>query len=85
MRVIGGYPNNQIGAEWSQKLGADWSVRAAFTRLNMLFGGIPATTGGEAAWRPRGGPWEAHAGWYHHRIFGVSTREVWTAGGSYRW
>ena len=83
--AIGGYPNNHVGADWSQKLGADWSVRAGFTRLNMLFGQIHVFTGGEAAWRPRGGPWEVRAGWYHHRVFGASTREVWAFGGGYRW
>jgi hypothetical protein len=83
--AIAGYPNNHVGADWSQKLGADWSVRAGFTRLNMLFGQIHLLAGGGVSWRPRGGPWEARAGWYHHRVLGVSTREVWAFGGGYRW
>ena len=60
-------------------------MRAGFTRLNMLFGQIHVFAGGDVAWRPRGGPWEARVGWYHHRVFGVATREVWAAGGGYRW
>jgi hypothetical protein len=83
--AIASYPNNHVGADFSQKIGEDWSVRAGFTRLNMLFGQIRLLAGGEAAWRPRGGPWEARAGWYHHRVFGASTREVWTFGGGYSW
>lgn len=82
--ALGGYPNDQIGAEASQKLG-DWTARAAFTRINMLFGGIHLMTGGVVSWRPRGGPFEARAGWFHHRVFGASTRESWTFGGAYRW
>ena len=83
--AISGYPNNHVGADWSQKFGADWSARAGFTRLNMLFGRIHFLAGGEAAWRPGGGRWEARAGWYHDRVLNFSTREVWTAGGVCRW
>ena len=83
--AINSYPNNHIGADASVKLGRDWTVRAGFTRLNMLFGGIQLLAGGDAAWRPGGGPFEARAGWYHHRVFGSNTREVWALGGAYRW
>ena len=83
--ALNGYPNNHVGAVWSQKLGPDWSARAGFTRLNMLFGGIEVLAGGEAAWRPGGGRWEARVGWYLHRTVGVSTRQVWTTASAFRW
>ena len=83
--AIRNYPNNHVGADASVKIAPNWTVRAGFTRLNMLFGGIQLLAGGEAAWRPGGGPFEARAGWYHHRVFFSNTREVWAAGGAYRW
>jgi hypothetical protein len=83
--ALDGYPNNHLGADVSWKIGGGWTVRGGFTRLNMLFGGIHLLAGGEAAWRPGGGAFEARAGWYRHREFGVSTREAWTAGASCRW
>lgn len=83
--ALSGYPNNDIGVEFSQRLSSAWALRAGVTRLNMLFGGIQVLGGSELSWRAGATGFEARAGWYHHHVMGVSTREAWTAGASYRW
>lgn len=83
--AVFGYENNYLGADLTQRIGDDWTVRAGFTRINMLFGSILVHAGGEAAWRPRGGPLELGAGWYGRRVLHAEARDLWSVAAAYRW
>lgn len=82
--ALRGWPNNHLGASVSQRF-AGWEARAAWTRINMLFGGRVSMGGGEVLWRPAGRPYEARAGWYQISTGGAGVRSAWTFGASRRW
>lgn len=82
--AIQGWPNNHVGASAAQRLG-DWTLRAAFTRINLLFGGRVILGGGEVLWSPAGRPYTARVGWYQNSTRGAGIRSVWTLGASRRW
>ncbi len=80
--AVRGWPNNHIGARFEQKAG-NFTAGAGFTRLNMLSNGLETLAGGEAAWRPRGGPAELRLGLFSRHTRGGETSTVWALGGGW--